>query len=364
MAFIDPRQANLVPNTDLFTRVLTSLAGNKIQQDRQNQYQEQQTQQAKGNKSAALFAMRLAGLPMADKKAPLQEMARQMAKSGRDTSEIMSLINMQDEDELNLALERLAMDSDPDTYASMTKKQPEGLASAVSKVFKNGTIIQTLPDKTDIVKDQSGRTVTGEERVRVLRKAYEDEISNLKSPEEVQQIVDLTRMKAEAGRDQQKRQLEMQSLVSQIEQGKLKLAEGQKQKTKSSNLKNEALRIVNNLLDNQQGVKAVVGPVDSWIPTVYPSSLKATTDINQLRSILTAENLGLMSGVLSESDIKIIAGIAGGGLDMGGDHSRFIEELSRMKQTLMNDISQQTSNPVPATKQTSSNQDNDPLGIR
>ena len=41
-----------------------------------------------------------------------------------------------------------------------------------------------------------------------------------------------------------------------------------------------------------------------------------------------------MSGVLSETDIQIIAGIAGGGLNVASDQDNFIRELERMADTM------------------------------
>lgn len=54
------------------------------------------------------------------------------------------------------------------------------------------------------------------------------------------------------------------------------------------------------------GVKAVFGATDSLTPTLLPESVDADARIEQLVNFLTLENLGRMSGVLSDSDIRIL----------------------------------------------------------
>ena len=52
-----------------------------------------------------------------------------------------------------------------------------GKASAVTKIFDNGTTIQALPNGQVVVKSPDGSTVTGEDRVSVLNQARQEEIS-------------------------------------------------------------------------------------------------------------------------------------------------------------------------------------------
>ena len=55
-------------------------------------------------------------------------------------------------------------------------KASEGLASAKTKVFDNGTIVTQLPDKTTQVTNPAGEVVTGQERVKILKQAREEQI--------------------------------------------------------------------------------------------------------------------------------------------------------------------------------------------
>jgi hypothetical protein len=52
-----------------------------------------------------------------------------------------------------------------------------GLASAVTRTYDNGTVLQTLPDGSTKVLGPDGSEVTGEARVQALRKAREEEVA-------------------------------------------------------------------------------------------------------------------------------------------------------------------------------------------
>lgn len=108
--------------------------------------------------------------------------------------------------------------------------------------------------------------------------------------------------------------------------------ESEQKEQKQKTMRETAQRLLSDLLSNEGAVRNVVGTFDSKTPTIVPSSADAETKINQLRSILTAENLGLMTGVLSETDLKVIADIAGGGLVTNRSDDGFIDELKRLQQ--------------------------------
>lgn len=242
------------------------------------------------------------------------------------------------------------LDNDPEMFAvelnselaklkqrGFIKTGKEGLYSAAIKIFKNGVTLQSEPDQgTTIVRNKSGQIVEGEERVKVLQEAYKAENEKLLSKEEVDQQFAIARYKQNLRETPAERALRVEQMENDIKAARLKIEETEETKRKGQGLKSESLRLVNKLLNNADGVRALVGPWDqTWIsPTFLGDTLKAQTDINQLRSILTAENLGIMSGVLSETDVAIIAAIAGGGLDVNGEDEAFLEELGRMQVSL------------------------------
>jgi len=129
-------------------------------------------------------------------------------------------------------------------------------------------------------------------------------------------------------------QLALQQLNLNVEAKQSAIRASKETLRRSGVLKTDAKRLIDQLLANVDGVTSFVGPVERLFFGDFAlgsKTLRARTKISQLKSILTAENLGLMTGVLSESDLKILADIAGGGLDVGGDETLFIDELKRMQ---------------------------------
>lgn len=79
----------------------------------------------------------------------------------------------------------------------------------------------------------------------------------------------------------------------------------------------------------REGLISATGPVAQWTPTLRGSTATAEQRLNRLKSLLTKENLGLMSGVLSESDIKILEGI-GASLELGQADESMMGEVGRI----------------------------------
>lgn len=104
---------------------------------------------------------------------------------------------------------------------------------------------------------------------------------------------------------------------------------------KATQVKDTALSIIDRLLKNKRGVRANYGVIDQFSPKFSDKAREAQTDLNQLRSIATAENLDLMSGVLSETDIKIISDVAGGGLAKTNTEKGALNALRDMRKALI-----------------------------
>lgn len=86
----------------------------------------------------------------------------------------------------------------------------------------------------------------------------------------------------------------------------------QVQSEKASAQKDLALQTVNRLLNNKSGVLSIYGALDRITPNITEAARNAETDINMLSSLLTVENLGLLKGVLSDTDIKILQRVGAG----------------------------------------------------
>ena len=74
----------------------------------------------------------------------------------------------------------------------------------------------------------------------------------------------------------------------------------------------------------------LIGDVASNVLNIGGGEVNLIQDIAELRDLLTADNLNIMSGVLSETDIKIIANLASGGLNRKRTLKAFTEDATRI----------------------------------
>lgn len=109
----------------------------------------------------------------------------------------------------------------------------------------------------------------------------------------------------------------------------------QKRLVKAKGFQERAITLLDNILSSED-----LGDVTGSLEGAYDfrpfsddeSSLIA--DIEEAGNILTADNLSLMSGVLSESDIKILKNLAGGGLIRTRSEARFKKDVQMLKDKL------------------------------
>lgn len=86
-------------------------------------------------------------------------------------------------------------------------------------------------------------------------------------------------------------------------------AEAVKQRERAVQQTKDTIQVVNDLLGADLG--SITGTM-ARMPTYSPESMDLVAAARRLESLLTAENLGLMSGVLSETDLKVIKDIGSG----------------------------------------------------
>ena len=105
----------------------------------------------------------------------------------------------------------------------------------------------------------------------------------------------------------------------------------------------ENLQLVSELLADRSGLRAATGTIDSLIPTVIPGTKDWENKLQYLRSRLTKDNLGLLKGVLSDTDMKLLENIASGQLQLRGGHDAMVKGLQKVAETLQRKLSPQSS---------------------
>lgn len=86
-----------------------------------------------------------------------------------------------------------------------------------------------------------------------------------------------------------------------------KAAEAEKKQAGEDSTSNDIVTLADGLLSKPETVRSVYGTTDGVLPSILPTTVDAEADLRRLVNMLTLENTSKMSGVLSESDIKILA---------------------------------------------------------
>ena len=103
--------------------------------------------------------------------------------------------------------------------------------------------------------------------------------------------------------------------------------------------------LVDKLLSNTGGLSGATGAISSRIPSLREATVDFEADLSELQSLLTLGNLGRMTGVLSESDIKILRE-ASSGLQIGGSERRMREKLAEIGDRLKLRLSETGGSPA------------------
>lgn len=97
---------------------------------------------------------------------------------------------------------------------------------------------------------------------------------------------------------------------------------------KARGIQLNAIGLASSILSNPETTDVVGSFQGRGVNNMFdPENTQAVADIEELANILTGENLDIMSGVLSETDIKIIRSIAGGGLDRRRSDTQFMKRV-------------------------------------
>lgn len=100
-----------------------------------------------------------------------------------------------------------------------------------------------------------------------------------------------------------------------------------------------ALKITDDLLDQDRkgSIEDVTGSFDYATPTFMPESIKTEDDLENLKRLLTVDNLKLLPGTLTENDRSFLEKLSSAGLDLKRDD--VIEQLRGVREKLSNTLS-------------------------
>lgn len=121
-----------------------------------------------------------------------------------------------------------------------------------------------------------------------------------------------------------------------------KLRTKQRQVKKGKVFQKRAVDLLDRILGADE-LNDVIGSIEGSDESLIPfggqkirgdAESEIIADIEEAGNILTADNLDIMSGVLSETDIKIIANLAGGALNRKRGEEAFIKDVTELRSKL------------------------------
>ena len=113
----------------------------------------------------------------------------------------------------------------------------------------------------------------------------------------------------------------------------------QRRLKKAKGFQERSVALLDNILASNQ-VGDVTGPIEGRIDFKMFSDAEAEliADIDEAQNILTADNMDLMTGVLSESDIKLLKNLSSGALNRIRGKKRFLKDVQNMRDKLSSQL--------------------------
>lgn len=113
-------------------------------------------------------------------------------------------------------------------------------------------------------------------------------------------------------------QAELAIKEAQVQERQQDIAAADRQLDAAAQVRQDALDLVGSLLspEREAALAGTTGTIQGALPAVSEEKIDIREDIKTLQAQLTSENLKLLSGVLSDSDINLLARIAAGGLNL------------------------------------------------
>ena len=105
--------------------------------------------------------------------------------------------------------------------------------------------------------------------------------------------------------------LKRQELQLKVDASQQALQDKQSQVQKGKDMSYEAVQLARSIADNPQ-LNVVTGSIQGRLPKFEGASLDIINQAQQLQSMLTAENLGLLKGAMSDKDIAFLKSMSSG----------------------------------------------------
>lgn len=180
----------------------------------------------------------------------------------------------------------------------------------MQKVAPGETLFDPNTNQAVFTAPEKPESATARPAATDLGKINQDFASGNITPDQYNQLIDTAIQEREAA----------------AATGQAKVTE---QQTREDMVKSEAgriLQLTQNLIGNEEGLAGATGPFSSMMPSFKEKTVDFEANIKELQDLLTMSNLGRMTGVLSESDIKLIANAASG-LNMRASEGRMAIKL-------------------------------------
>lgn len=129
--------------------------------------------------------------------------------------------------------------------------------------------------------------------------------------------------------------LKKQELQLKIESNQQALQEKQQQVQKGKDMSYEAAKLARSIASNPQ-LDVVTGSIQSRLPKFEGESLDIINQAQQLQSMLTAGNLGLLKGAMSDKDIAFLQSMSSG-LNVGDNGIKGSYEATKKKLNIIAD---------------------------
>lgn len=231
------------------------------------------------------------------------DQARRLQKEGKDNSKLMEMLQLSPEEQRVRALRNMMVAGDISALAGQKRQ--------TAKLGPDDTLFDVNTGQVIASGAQQGANEKDELDAQLKRQQ-------------------LALREAEERRKQEKSEREA------------KAAEAQEAAAKDA--QSRALDVVEQLLDkeNIDATKRAFGTVDRLLPTMRQGTANVEAKLEELESILTAENLDMMTGVLSESDVKMLRQIAAGGLNRKLGDKQAIKNLKQLKASLSRKLGKST----------------------